>query len=73
VQDDQLEQFGKYAYGFGDSRAGDRRIVGRNGGAPSMNGQLEIYLSEGYTIVVLSNLDPPAGGQVAEYFRDLLK
>jgi hypothetical protein len=26
-----------------------------------MNGQLDIYLGEGYTVVVLSNLDPPAG------------
>jgi hypothetical protein len=62
VQDDQLEQSGIYAYEFSDSRTGDRRIVGHNGGVPGINGQLDVHLGEDYTGVVLSNLDPPAGG-----------
>jgi CubicO group peptidase (beta-lactamase class C family) len=56
----------KYAYGFMDSIQDGRRCVGHGGGAPGQNGQLTIC-DDGYTIVVLSNFDPPAA-QLVEKF-----
>ncbi|HKP71333.1 MAG TPA: serine hydrolase domain-containing protein [Pyrinomonadaceae bacterium] len=52
--------FGKYAYGFGDSRVAGKRYVGHNGGAPGVAAQFESYTETGYTLVVLANYDPPA-------------
>ena len=56
----------KYAYGFMDSVVDGRRCFGHGGGAPGQNGQLTIC-DDGYTIVVLSNFDPPAA-QIVEKF-----
>ncbi|MGE5183092.1 MAG: serine hydrolase domain-containing protein [Acidobacteriota bacterium] len=56
----------KYAYGFGDTTSDGVRCVGHNGGAPGMNGDLEICDS-GYTIVVLANLDPPAATRISDF------
>ncbi len=58
---------GMYAYGFMDSRNNGVGFVGHGGGAPGMNGDLRIYPQSGYVVVVLSNLDPPAAGQVASF------
>ena len=62
----------KYAYGFSDRNSGGDRIVGHNGGAPGMNAQLDIHWNSGYTVVVLSNLDPPAATEWAKYISDRL-
>jgi CubicO group peptidase (beta-lactamase class C family) len=56
-----------YAYGFVDRVVGGRRFVGHGGGAPGMNGDLAFEPNGGYVVVVLSNLDPPAAGQVAAF------
>jgi CubicO group peptidase (beta-lactamase class C family) len=57
----------QYAYGFTDRVAFGRRVVGHSGGAPGMNGELAFEPTGGYVVVVLSNLDPPAAGQVAAF------
>ncbi len=57
----------QYAYGFTDRVVGGRRFVGHGGGAPGMNGELAFEPNGGYVVVVLSNLDPPAAGQVAAF------
>ena len=57
----------QYAYGFQDRVVGGRRFVGHGGGAPGMNGELAFEPNGGYVVVVLSNLDPPAAGQVAAF------
>ncbi|MDQ6634528.1 MAG: beta-lactamase family protein [Gemmatimonadota bacterium] len=62
----------KYAYGFFDRVAGGVRFVGHGGGAPGMNGDLEIDPRSGYVIAVLSNLDPPAAQRVAEFITNRL-
>lgn len=59
---------GKYAYGFVDSTENGARCVGHGGGAPGMNGELAICDS-GYTIAVLSNLDPPAASRIADFIK----
>lgn len=59
---------GKYAYGFVDSTENGVRCVGHGGGAPGMNGELAICDS-GYTVAVLSNLDPPAANRIADFIK----
>jgi CubicO group peptidase (beta-lactamase class C family) len=56
-----------YAFGFGDHKMNGVRCFGHGGGAPGMNGQLEICPSNGYVVAVLANLDPPAAGRVADF------
>ena len=62
----------QYAYGFIDRVVGGRRFVGHSGGAPGMNGDLAFEPGGGYGVVVLSNLDPPAAGQVADFILERL-
>ena len=59
-----------YGFGFGQQTINGSKCFGHNGGAPGMNGELEIC--SGYVIVVLSNLDPPAAGRVAEFIGNRL-
>jgi D-alanyl-D-alanine carboxypeptidase len=59
---------GKYAYGFSDETLDGTRCFGHGGGAPGMNGDL-VICSSGYTIAVLSNLDPPAAGRIADFIK----
>ena len=47
--------------------------MGHGGGAPGMNGMLNVLMDDGYTIVVLANLDPPAAQSVAGYISERLK
>lgn len=49
----------RYAYGFSDELSGDGvRVVGHNGGAPGIYGQLLIFPDSGYVVAVLANRDP---------------
>lgn len=61
-----------YAYGFGDHKINGIRCFGHGGGAPGMNGQLEICPANGYVVAVLANLDPPAAGRVADFITNRL-
>lgn len=63
----RLGEVSEYAYGFFDRVVGGRRFVGHGGGAPGMNGELAFEPDGGYVVVVLSNFDPPAAGQVAGF------
>ena len=62
----------KYAYGFVDRVQAGRRLRGHNGGAPGMNGDLSFELNGGYTVVVLSNLSPPASSNVEAFILERL-
>jgi len=62
----------RYAYGFSDGSINDHRIVGHGGGAPGINGRLDMYLDLGYTVAVLANYDPPAAAQVADWLKERL-
>jgi len=57
----------QYAYGFMDRVVGGRRWVGHGGSAAGMNGELAFEPNGGYVVVVLSNFDPPAAGQVLNF------
>ena len=63
---------GKYAYGFQDSVINGTRCFGHGGGAPGMNGMLQICPGPGYVIAVLSNMDPPAASRVASFITNRL-
>jgi CubicO group peptidase (beta-lactamase class C family) len=57
----------RYAYGFEDQRFGGVRCFGHGGGAPGMNGEMEICPANGYVVTVLANMDPPAATRVADF------
>lgn len=61
----------KYAYGFSEATEDGVRCFGHGGGAPGMNGDLQICDS-GYAIAVLANLDPPAASRIADFIRNRL-
>ena len=63
----------KYAYGFEEHFVSGHRVVGHGGGAPGMNGMLDVLMDNGYTVVVLANLDPPAAQNVASYISERLR
>ena len=62
----------RYAFGFEDQMINRIRCFGHGGGAPGMNGDLEICPGPGYVIAVLSNMDPPAAGQVSTFISNRL-
>jgi len=62
----------KYAYGFMDRTVNGVRSLGHGGGAPGMNGDLEIYPAAGYVIAVLANMDPPAAQRISEFIGNRL-
>lgn len=62
----------QYAYGFMDRTLAGRRFVGHGGGAAGMNGELVFEPNGGYVIVVLSNFDPPAAGNVLNFIANHL-
>ena len=63
---------GRYAFGFQDSMVNGTRCFGHGGGAPGMNGMLQICPGPGYVIAVLANMDPPAASRVADFTTNRL-
>jgi|SRR5579872_166160 len=61
-----------YAYGFEDRKINGTRCFGHGGGAPGMNGTLEICPGPGYVVAILVNLDPPAATRVSEFITNRL-
>jgi hypothetical protein len=58
----RLDEQAQYAYGFFDWTRAGQRVVGHSGGAPGICDFMDIYLDEGYTVVVLSNSDGDCRG-----------
>jgi D-alanyl-D-alanine carboxypeptidase len=63
---------GKYAFGFQDEVINGTRCFGHGGGAPGMNGALQICPGPGYVIVALANMDPPSASRVADFVTNRL-
>lgn len=61
------------AYGFGVLSFDTDRLVGHSGGNVGVSADAYTYWSSGYTIVVLSNLEPPASHEVAGAIRKWLE
>ncbi len=62
----------KYAYGFEEFLVNGKRVIGHSGGAPGMNAILRIAPESGYTVVVLSNWDPPVAQELGQQAMSLL-
>lgn len=63
---------GMYGLGFDVQTLNGTRCFGHGGGAPGMNGQLEICPAGGYVVVVLANVDPPAADRIADFIVNRL-
>lgn len=61
-----------YAYGWQNVTVNGHRIVGHSGGAPGICAQFDLYLDADYTVVVLSNYDPPMATRIAGMLREQL-
>jgi CubicO group peptidase (beta-lactamase class C family) len=57
-----------YGFGFIVSQSPTGTIVGHSGGFPGLNGQLDLYVDNGFVVSVLSNYDGGAS-PVATYIR----
>lgn len=58
---------GGYGYGFGIRTNNGTQCFGHGGGAPGMNGDLEICPATGYVVAVLANMDPQAASRVSDF------
>jgi CubicO group peptidase (beta-lactamase class C family) len=67
VHPPQFPEGMKYAYGFEEETVYGKRVVGHNGGAPGMNGALDIHWETGYTVIALANRDPRVAEDWAKY------
>ncbi len=63
---------GRYGFGFSETIANGTHCFGHGGGAPGMNGDLEICPDPGYVVVVLANMDPMAAGRISDFITDRL-
>jgi CubicO group peptidase (beta-lactamase class C family) len=63
---------GRYAYGFEDRTINGIRCFGHGGGAPGMNGDLEICPGPDYVVAVLANMDPPSAGRESNFITNRL-
>jgi CubicO group peptidase (beta-lactamase class C family) len=59
-------------YGFLLKQVNGMRIVGNGGGGPGINAMFRIYLDRGYTVVILSNYDPPSAERIAGRIDEML-
>lgn len=62
----------KYGYGFGIAKVNGKRIVGHGGDTVGISTELDIYLDHGYTVIVLSNYDPPAAANISGKLQELI-
>jgi CubicO group peptidase (beta-lactamase class C family) len=62
----------KYAYGFFEFRQHGIRIVQHSGGLPGVNTEFVMDVTNGYTVIVLSNYDYPAAEYVVERFGEIV-
>jgi CubicO group peptidase (beta-lactamase class C family) len=64
------EGFARYAYGFEDKIVNGTRCFGHGGGAPGMNGDLQICPASGYVVTVLANMDPPTARRISDFITN---
>lgn len=61
-----------YGYGFGVGAFEGHRWFGHNGGTLGANVEVAAFPDDGWSIVILSNRDPPAATDLFRYARDLI-
>lgn len=60
------------AYGFHYDVVNGKHIIGHNGGSPGVSTRFDLYVDQGYQVIVLSNYDGPFGSIVANRARTLI-
>ncbi|HMG73549.1 MAG TPA: serine hydrolase domain-containing protein [Pyrinomonadaceae bacterium] len=63
---------GRGGYGFMQNQANGIRVVGNGGGGPGVNAMFRIYFGRGYTVIVLSNYDPPSAERIAGKINEMV-
>jgi CubicO group peptidase (beta-lactamase class C family) len=66
----QMPSGAGYGFGMMVSDEPQGRRFGHGGGAPGMNAEFRVYPRTDTVVVVLSNLDPPAATQLADFFDE---
>jgi len=61
-----------YAFGFGERTFNGTQCFGHNGGAPGMNGDLEVCAGNRYVVAVLANRDPNAAEKISGFITNRL-
>jgi CubicO group peptidase (beta-lactamase class C family) len=59
-------------YGFFLVDVNGTRAIGNNGGGPGTNSTFTVYPELGYTVVIMSNYDPPSASKVSSKLREML-
>ena len=62
----------RYAYGFVTKTINGKRIIGHGGDTIGVSTDFVAYLDHGYTVIVLSNYDPPAAANVSGKLEELI-
>ena len=70
VTDASMPPNSGYGFGLHVAEGPPGKHFGHGGGAPGMNGELEIYSRTDTIVVVLANLDPPAATRLAHFFAE---
>lgn len=63
----------EYSYDLAHTTDDGVAYFGHGGGAPGMNGDLKVFPASHYTVVVLSNLDPPAARRISNFISNRLE
>ena len=63
---------GKYGYGSEHQKLGKDYVFGHSGGFINTCTELNIYLHSGYTVIILSNSNPPYGHFLSNKIKELL-
>jgi CubicO group peptidase (beta-lactamase class C family) len=62
----------RYAYGFVTKTINGKRIVGHGGETVGISTDFNAYLDHGYTVIVLSNYDPPSAANISGKLEELI-
>jgi D-alanyl-D-alanine carboxypeptidase len=65
---DDTYQGGEYCFGFLEQKINGHRIVGHSGNFSGIRSTLKIYVDDGISFAILSNVDRDQGAEELEYF-----
>ena len=62
-----------YGYGFSREEILSDFVVGHNGGAEGINGDMDIYWKSGYVVISLANRDPQVAEGITKWVKERIK
>ena len=69
LKQESVEMILSGGYGLGALSTNSTRSMSHAGGLPGANTYLEMYPDQGYTVVILSNFDPPVAQMIGQRLR----